>query len=185
MGSNVYIGDRVLIFQAGGGGPVTIGDRVCILRDTIIETGDQGSLQISNDVYIHPRCQINTYKVAVKIGDGVLIAANCALYSHEHGIVLNRPIREQPLYSKGPIIIGDHAWLGTGAIVLGGVTIGEGAVVGAGAVVTKDIPDNCIALGVPARVVGKREPDRENFNSDSESAKPLVHPSGSKRKVMT
>lgn len=54
---------------------------------------------------------------------------------------------------RAPIAIGDHVWLGTGAIVLKGVTIGDGAVVAAGAVVTRDVPPGCVVAGVPARVV--------------------------------
>ena len=62
----------------------------------------------------------------------------------------------QPLESKGPIHVGDGAWLGHGTIVLAGVTIGEGAVIGAGSVVTRDVPPNAIAAGNPARVLGHR-----------------------------
>jgi acetyltransferase-like isoleucine patch superfamily enzyme len=156
FGANVFIGDRVIIFQAKNGGPVKLGDRVCILRDTIIETGEGGKLSLGNDVYIHPRCQLNAYLSAIEIGCGVLIAANCALYPHNHGISPKRPIREQPLQTKGPIIIGEHAWLGAGVIVLGKVRIGKGAVIGAGSVVTNDIPDMAIATGVPARIVKMR-----------------------------
>ena len=64
--------------------------------------------------------------------------------------------KNQPLASKGPIVIEDDAWLGLGVIVLDGVTIGRGAVIGAGAVVTGDVPPYAIAVGVPARVVGSR-----------------------------
>jgi acetyltransferase-like isoleucine patch superfamily enzyme len=53
----------------------------------------------------------------------------------------------------GDIIIREGAWLGTGVIVIGHVTIGRGAIVGAGSVVTKDVPDNCIVAGNPAKVI--------------------------------
>jgi acetyltransferase-like isoleucine patch superfamily enzyme len=99
-GKNVFIGDRVLIFRADKGGHVEIGDRVCILRDSIIETGDKGSLTLGADTYIHPRCQLNAYKASIKIGTGVLIAANCALYPHNHGVMPDRPIREQPFSQR-------------------------------------------------------------------------------------
>ena len=85
-----------------------------------------------------------------------MLAPNCALYSYDHGIAPGIPIIEQPLQSKGPITIGSDAWLGVGAIVLGGVTIGDGAVIAAGSVVTHDIPDGSIAAGRPAQVVKMR-----------------------------
>ena len=58
---------------------------------------------------------------------------------------------------KAPIVIGDMAWVATGAIILPGITIGEGAVVGAGAVVTKDVAPWTIVAGNPARVIRQRE----------------------------
>jgi maltose O-acetyltransferase len=57
------------------------------------------------------------------------------------------------------VVIEDHAWLGTRAMVLPGVTVGRGAVVAAGAVVTKDVPPYTIVGGVPARVIGQRTTD--------------------------
>ena len=157
LGANVFIGDRVMVFQAKEGGEVKLGDRVRILRDTIIETGDGGSLSLGADTYIHPRCQLNAYKASIQIGRSVLIAANCAFYPHNHSIAPNKPIREQSLNTKGSIVVGDHSWLGTGVIVLGGVRMGKGVVIGAGSVVTKDVPDGAIAVGVPARVVKMRK----------------------------
>jgi maltose O-acetyltransferase len=54
-----------------------------------------------------------------------------------------------------PVLIGDDVWIGTRALILPGVTIGSGAVVGAGSVVTGDIPERCLAVGNPARVIKK------------------------------
>jgi acetyltransferase-like isoleucine patch superfamily enzyme len=156
LGSHIFVDDRVVLFQRKGGGSMTVGDRVCIYRDAILETGYGGSLSIGSDSSIHPRCQINAYVSYVKIGSGVMIAPSCAFYPYDHGFLPEQPIRKQPLHSKGGIIIEDEAWLGYGAIVLGGVRIGKGAAIGAGSVVTRDIPDGAIAVGNPARVVKMR-----------------------------
>ena len=59
--------------------------------------------------------------------------------------------------STAPVVIGDHVWIGTRALILKGVTIGDGAVIAAGAVVTKDVPAGAIAAGVPAKVVGRAD----------------------------
>jgi acetyltransferase-like isoleucine patch superfamily enzyme len=157
LGKNVLVGDRVIIYQAKDGGTVELGDRVAVLRDTAIETGFGGSLSIGSETWIQPRGQINAYLGSIYIGSGVDIAPNCALYSYEHGMVPDRPIREQPLETKGDIVIEDHVWMGVGVIVLSGVRIGKGAVIGAGSLVNKDISDYAIAVGVPARVVKMRD----------------------------
>lgn len=157
LGANVFMDDRVVIFQREGGGPIEIGDRVYIYRDVIVETGYGGFFTIANDASIHPRCQLNAYVSPIRIGSGVMIAPNCAFYSYDHGVAPNQAIREQPLQSKGEIVVGDNAWIGVGAIVLSGVRIGSGAAIAAGAVVTSDIPENAIAAGMPARVVKMRD----------------------------
>ncbi len=152
-GRHVFLDDRVVLFQRDQGKAVSFGNRVFIYRDTILETGFGGGLQIDDDASIHPRCQLNAYVGDIRIGKGVMLAPNCALYPYDHGIAPGTPIREQALVSKGPIIIGDHAWLGVGAIVLGNVTIGAGAVIGAGSLVSEDVPPDGIAVGNPARTV--------------------------------
>lgn len=156
LGNNVFIGDRVIIFQDKDGGLVEIGRNVCLYGDIYIQTGAGGNLKIGERTYVQPRCQFSAYKSLIHIGCGVSIAPNCAFYPYNHGIAPGVPISNQPLQTKGGIIIGDGAWLGFGVIVLDGVRIGNGAVVGAGSVVKHDIPDGAVAAGVPARVIKMR-----------------------------
>lgn len=157
LGSNVFVGSGTLIIETAEGGPVTLGDKVAVHRNVILETGRQGYIQVASGSSIHPGSQLKAYVEPILIGEGVMIAANAALYSYDHGLLPEQPIRRQPLVSKGPITIHDEAWIGTGAIILSGVTIGEGAVVAAGAVVTKDIPAGAIVVGNPARVIKLRD----------------------------
>jgi acetyltransferase-like isoleucine patch superfamily enzyme len=145
-----------MIFKCREGGFVKLGDKVRIYRDTFIETGQKGSLTVGDHSSIHPRCQLNAHLESIMIGRNVMIAANCALYSYDHGVIPGKFIREQPLQSRGPIVIEDEAWIGTGVIVLSGVKIGEGAVIGAGSVVTRDVPAGGIAVGNPAKVIKMR-----------------------------
>jgi acetyltransferase-like isoleucine patch superfamily enzyme len=156
VGEKVFIDDRAVLFQRQGGGPIHLGDGVSIFRDVIMETGCGGSLSIGASVCVHPRCQLMANVAPIQIGSRVAIAPNCAIYSYDHGVAPDEEITPQPLQSKGPVIIGDGAWLGFGVIVLSGVRIGKGAVIGAGSVVVHDVPDGAIAVGVPACVVRMR-----------------------------
>jgi acetyltransferase-like isoleucine patch superfamily enzyme len=156
LGANVFIGDRVTIYQDRDGGKVILGDRVHLYGDTYIQTGDTGTVVIGSDTHIQPRCQFSGYKAPIKIGCKVQVAPECAFYSYAHGIAPDRLIKEQPLTTKGGITIEDDVWLGYRTIVLDGVCVGRGAVIGAGSVVTQDIPPNAIAVGIPARVIKMR-----------------------------
>lgn len=157
LGRNVFIGDRVVVYRAERGGRIDIGDRVRIYGDSCLETGDGGTLSIGAETSIHLRCHLMAYKSSIVIGRGVALAPNCALYPYDHGLAPGVPIRQQALESRGSIVIDDEAWLGANVTVLSGVRIGKGAVVGAGSVVTRDVPDGCIAIGAPARVVKTRQ----------------------------
>ncbi|MDX9948980.1 MAG: acyltransferase [Candidatus Cloacimonadaceae bacterium] len=96
----------------------------------------------------------------VKIEDNVFITAGCMLLTHQRDLRQyhkNTWVGDQP-FIQADIRIREGAHIGIGSIILPGVTIGRGAVIGAGSVVTKDVPDYCLALGVPAKVIKEFEP---------------------------
>jgi acetyltransferase-like isoleucine patch superfamily enzyme len=156
LGKFVFIDDEVTIYRSATGGTIQLGDESAVLRHSILEADEGGAIRIGAKTWIHPDCKLIAAISDIRIGSGVLLAAGCALYPHNHGIQPGVPIIQQPCTSKGPIVVGDGAWLGTGVVVLSGVTIGDGAVIGAGAVVTKDVPANAVAGGTPARVIRMR-----------------------------
>ena len=156
LGKNIYVGSRVIIHGRGCGGKVVINDRVAINDYTIIENRDMGNVIIGERTTIQPRCQFSAYKGSIQIGKDVQIGPNCAFYPYNHSFEIGKPINEQPLNTKGGIIIGNNVWLGYGVIVLDNVKIGNGAVIGAGSVVKNNISENSIAAGIPARVIKNR-----------------------------
>lgn len=110
---------------------------------------------MAENVFIGPYVVIYGHG-GVVIGSNTLLSMHCRILSSNHTVPPpGTLIRSQPDILL-PTRIGNDVWLGAGVTVLGGVTIDDGCVVGAGAVVTRDLPPNSIALGVPARVVGSR-----------------------------
>lgn len=90
----------------------------------------------------------------VRLGRSVLLAKNVYISDHIHAYLRDdMAIRDQGLARIEPVRVDDGAWLGQGVVVLPGVTIGARSVIGANSVVTSDIPERCIAVGAPAKVV--------------------------------
>ena len=87
----------------------------------------------------------------VTFGDNVFIGPNVGFYTAEHP--LDYKIRNQLLEYAKPITVGNNVWIGGGVTILSDVKIGDNVVIGAGSVVTKDIPDNVVVAGNPARVI--------------------------------
>lgn len=93
----------------------------------------------------------------VCIGHHVNLAQGITVTALNHNFAdTNRRIDEQGISTR-PVVIGDDVWIGANAVILPGVTIGRHVVVAAGAVVTKDVPENTIVAGVPAKVIKKIE----------------------------
>jgi len=137
-------------------------------RSTIIKM-DKNSKMIINDNYsIYYGGDIEVFENAVlEVGLGFInsnakirckesikIGNNCAI-SHDVTIMDSdfHAINTEGHQMTAPVVIGDHVWIGTRAMILKGVTIGDGAIIAAGSIVTKDVPAKCIAAGVPAKVI--------------------------------
>ena len=157
MGRNVFVGAGSAIIRSGGDGLVDLRDGAQIFSDCTLELLEGGGITIGEQAGIQRGCVLTSAIHPIVIGRRAEIAAYCTFFSYNHGIEPGREIFGQPITSKGPIIIGEDAWLGNGVAVMSGVRIGNGAVVGAGSVVVRDIPDYAIAAGVPARVIRYRE----------------------------
>jgi acetyltransferase-like isoleucine patch superfamily enzyme len=110
---------------------------------------------LGNNISIRELCVVGC-KGGLKIGNNVSIAHSSSILTTEHDYEQIRLSPRETLLEK-PTTIEDNVWIGAGVCVTAGVVLGEGAVIGAGSVVTKSIPANAIAAGVPARVLKYRE----------------------------
>ena len=139
MDKNIKLGKNVTIYPGvmfWGDGEIAIGDNVDIGKDTVIyATKNRGG---------------------VTIGKNTVIAAQSYIIDCDHGTKVGIPIVEQE-DTVSSINIGEDVWLAANVTVLKGSKIGDGAVIGAKALVKGAIPENAIAVGVPAKILKYRE----------------------------
>ncbi|GAB6011240.1 acyltransferase [Viscerimonas tarda] len=142
---------------------ISIGKNVGIGARAIITAWDEfeedkfsPQITIGNNVNIGEDCHITAIN-KIEIGDNVLMGKKVTITDNAHGkteyALLSIPPQKRPLYSKGPVVIEDGVWIGDKATILAGVHIGKNTIIGSNAVVTRDIPANCVAGGIPARVI--------------------------------
>lgn len=119
---------------------------------------NKSSLTFGKNCQLNDNVHIACYK-CIKIGNNVLIASRVFITDHNHGNYSDEhpssPLTipaQRPIYPK-KVVIGDNVWIGEGVVILPGVTIGNGVVIGSNSVVTKDLPENTICIGVPAKPV--------------------------------
>lgn len=135
---------RALLEQLLGG----LGEGVTVLPRLACDYGF--NVRVGSRVFVNYDCVLLDC-APITLGDDVQLGPRVQLYTAEHPVepTLRRSGAEYAL----PIVVGDNAWIGGGAIVCAGVTIGRDAVVGAGSVVTRDVPEGVLAVGNPCRVV--------------------------------
>lgn len=112
---------------------------------------------IGIDCEIYPSASFGSEPYLIRIGKHVRINSGVQFVNHDGGVWVCRGYINDPKAKDidlfGKIVVGDNVHIGTNAIIMPGVTIGDNCIIGCGAIVTRDIPNNSIAAGIPARVI--------------------------------
>ncbi len=155
IADNVVVDDNCLLDAKGESNRgIRIGSGVFIGRNTILSCKN-GDIELGDGANIGFNCELFSAS-SVRVGAGTLLAAYTYVIGGDHDFSdPSKSILEQGRKSDG-VQIGEGAWIGAGAKVLDGVSIGDKAIIGAGAVVTRDVPAQAVAVGIPAKVVSNR-----------------------------
>ena len=165
--ANFGRGARILRpLRISGSQNISIGSGVFINNGAWIETircfNREPALDIQSGVYIGNHCHIIATQSIVIEAD-VLIADRVYIADYVHGYQdTQTPIKHQPLTPRAPVRIRAGAWIGENVALIG-CTIGRNSVVGANSVVTSDVPDCCIAVGSPARIIRRWNPNAKDW----------------------
>ncbi len=152
-----FVGPSVKL-EIGRSGRVVLGRWAWIGHGCKIRA-HEGEVVIGAKTVLGQECTISAFQ-RVSIGRECVVADRVMLIDFDHGITdVERPIRLQGIY-KRDVRVGHNCWIGYGSCILRGVTIGDNCVIGTSAVVTRDVPDNAVVGGVPARVIRMREAPR-------------------------
>lgn len=132
----------------------TLITKLKLMKDPIAYWRSKGAT-IGKDCEIYSSAVLGSEAYLVSIGDHVRINSNVVFVTHDGGVWVLRnmdaELKNADIFGK--IRVGNNVHIGTGAVVMPGVTVGNNCIIGVGAVVTRDIPDNSIAVGIPARVI--------------------------------
>ncbi len=137
IGKDTLIGPHCSLSAGMGPGQKLISDR-------ILTIGDRCLIGRGSSIVAH---------LEIVVGDDVFFGPNVYVTDQNHSVEdLTVPVGRQSMPEQ-PVSIGNGSWLGTNVVVTPGVTIGNHVAVGAGSVVTNDLPDNCVAVGSPAKIL--------------------------------
>jgi acetyltransferase-like isoleucine patch superfamily enzyme len=149
-----FIGPGVQ-FEIGRDAVVRLGRWSWIGHGTKIRA-HEGEVEIGAKSVLGQECTISAFQ-HISIGRECIVADRVMLIDFDHGVTeQERPVRLQGIY-KRDVNVGHNCWIGYGACILRGVTVGDNAIVGTSTVVTKDLPANAVAGGVPARILRMRD----------------------------
>lgn len=157
IGKNSKVG---LLHNFLNGQYIEIGDGTSIGRYSKLQCYDRNnnveykpSIKIGNNCMMGQNCSIMSAD-SVIIEDNVLMASYITIVNENHGMDVESEFdyRRQPL-TTSPILIKEGAWIGEHCCILSGVTIGKKSIIGSGSIVSKSVPDYCIAVGSPAKVI--------------------------------
>lgn len=139
---------------------LTAGPGLRMAPNASLRNGDRISL--GREVHVGERCCLwaGDKTGRITLGDNALLGPEVFITASNYETAAGTPVMHQPR-RESDVVVGRDVWLGARVVVLPGVTIGDGCVVGAASVVTADLPPGTIAVGSPARVVGRRSLPRE------------------------
>ncbi|MEW6170172.1 MAG: acyltransferase [Candidatus Omnitrophota bacterium] len=155
LGRGTKIYERVKIFSTKQS-PVFIGENCILQTGAILASSDNGKITLDKHVYIGEYTILSS-KNEIHVGKNSIIAAQCFIVDFNHRFDNPDLLFYDSGFDCAKVTIGSNVWIGAGSRILKGVTIGEGSAIGAGSVVTRDIPPYSIVVGVPARVIKKRD----------------------------
>ncbi|WP_293302834.1 acyltransferase [Pedobacter sp. UBA4863] len=135
---------------------VKVGNFFRVCPGVRIVSENEGIIDIGENFFANYNSCIYADSNSIVIGNDCLVGPDVLIINTNHGVKSGELIRNQPNISKD-ITIGNDVWIGAKSVILAGVTIGNGAVIAAGSVVNKDIKENSIVGGVPAKFIKERE----------------------------
>lgn len=143
----------IRIYMRGDNHTLIIGERCCMKGGDFYFEDEHCTVSIGKNTTIESaHFAVTEPGRSIIVGEDCMFSTNIELRTGDSHSILDATTRQRINYAKD-IMVKNHVWIGANAVILKGVTLGNHSIVGTGSLVTSDIPDNCIAAGIPAKVV--------------------------------